>query len=410
MGPPTSQRRMAARKGKQHTPNTGAVVATTWPLPSFYIVATLLSIIVVLLVFILLMPSGSAFAFLSPRSNSHELVPDIAVAAFPVAASLQPAPPSPPPAALQPPPQQLPPQAQLPLAAPALQPVSAARAITDALRSTAAHLLPLAVHTALAAVGMPDFPASMEAAERTVFTPPGGTRSVNVTAVSNAGFWSLASGGTWEPATFRVYRSVLAARPGVVVDFGSWIGPTVITASLAGAKRVFGLEVDPVAFCQLAFNVATTPEVAAKTSVFFLGIADALGEREFNSGACTTGMGDSCSSMTAESMAPLQRWKTLTMPLSMFFEAEGIRVEDVSLIKVDTEGAEFFILPTLFGWLSQYTGVKPVFWLSLHGKFVKQPNWLQEKASAFMKLFKFGYIESQGVLHPMWSTLSSAHG
>jgi hypothetical protein len=98
------------------------------------------------------------------------------------------------------------------------------------------------------------------------------------------------------------------------------------------------------------------------------------------------------------------------MPLSMFFEAEGIRLEDVSLIKVDTEGAEFFILPSVAEWLSQYKGVKPVFWLSLHGRFVKQPNWLQEKASAFMKLFKFGYIESQGVLHPLWSTLAGAHG
>ena len=72
-----------------------------------------------------------------------------------------------------------------------------------------------------------------------------------------------------------------------------------------------------------------------------------MGTREFNSGSCTSSMGDSCSSMTTKSIEPLNKWNVPTMPLRLFFETEGLTLSEVSLIKVDTEGAEYFIFPSL---------------------------------------------------------------
>lgn len=230
-------------------------------------------------------------------------------------------------------------------------------------------------------------------------------------ANNEAGFWSLLSSGAWEPATFRVYNGVLKARPGVVIDFGSWIGPTVITAAQAASTRVYGMEIDPVAFTQLALNVAANPALAAKTSVFFLGISDEMTTREFNSGACTAGMGDSCSSMTAASLNPAQKWTVQTMPLEIFVEAQGIKLEEISLIKIDTEGAELFIIPPLVAWMSKWPGgKKPVIWLSLHGKFIGNEKPWQVKVEAFMKLYAYGYLEGGGALAVQWDTLATATG
>jgi FkbM family methyltransferase len=305
------------------------------------------------------------------------------------------------------------PPAQMAAPSVAVAPVlSAARDLLDAARSSAGAVIPAAVTAALEKLGMASFASEAKAAPLIPVSFPITKSTAYLSSANNeAGFWALLSSGAWESATFRVYNGVLKARPGVVIDFGSWIGPTVITAAQAASTRVYGMEIDPVAFTQLALNVAANPTLAAKTNVFFMGISDEMAAREFSSGACTSGMGDSCSSMTAASLNPAQKWTVQTMPLELFVEAQGIKLEEISLIKIDTEGAELFIVPPLVAWMAKWPGgKKPVIWLSLHGKFIGNEKPWQAKVEAFMKLYAYGYRESNGALVLQWDTRETAKG
>ena len=302
-------------------------------------------------------------------------------------------------------------KSRLPYAAPLLPP-NTARTTIDALRSTPAALIPQAAHHQLAALGLPGFVDDARASPVADVIFPISKRAARVSTPNSVlAFWQLLGTGNWELLTFRVYNSVLATKPGVVIDFGSWIGPTVLTAAHAPSTRVYGFEVDPVAFTQLALNVALNADVAAKTSVFFMGISGEAKVVEFSSGACTKGMGDSCSSAIATSLVPTNKWSVQTMPLAAFVAAEGIRLEDISLIKVDTEGAELFILPSLAEWVRGWPGgVKPAIWLSLHGKFLAaHPEW-RAFVTPFMQQFAFGFLASGDVLVPQWTTLAAAGG
>ena len=72
-------------------------------------------------------------------------------------------------------------------------------------------------------------------------------------------FWGMVQRGEWEPQTFVVIQRMLEARGGVAggasyLDFGSWIGPTVLFGTHFAA-RTFSLEPDPVAAAMLVANL-----------------------------------------------------------------------------------------------------------------------------------------------------------
>jgi hypothetical protein len=98
---------------------------------------------------------------------------------------------------------------------------------------------------------------------------------------------------SWEHGTFRVIKTMLTLRPGALIDFGAWIGPTAVfgaqvrgyrgegggwTARHTGffsyprrqfATRVLALEPDPLAFEQLRGNLMLNPSAMAKSSVYW---------------------------------------------------------------------------------------------------------------------------------------------
>ena len=66
-------------------------------------------------------------------------------------------------------------------------------------------------------------------------------------------------------------------RPGATyIDFGSWIGPTVMFAT-PYAARVYALEPDPTAYKNVYWNVKANPHIAAKVTVKNLCISNASG-------------------------------------------------------------------------------------------------------------------------------------
>jgi FkbM family methyltransferase len=66
-------------------------------------------------------------------------------------------------------------------------------------------------------------------------------------------FWARASYGQWEPQTTSMIRE-LFNKDTLYIDFGTWIGPTVLYASRK-AGEVWGIEADPAAYGEASRNI-----------------------------------------------------------------------------------------------------------------------------------------------------------
>ncbi|WP_170476305.1 FkbM family methyltransferase [Ruegeria arenilitoris] len=181
-------------------------------------------------------------------------------------------------------------------------------------------------------------------------------------------FWKKASSGLWEPETFEVLDRYLSPDRDYI-DVGAWAGATVLYASRR-ARHVWCFEPDPVAYRFLNWNLelnnirnVTAFGVALWNSTGILRMSSLGGEP-----------GDSMTSVLAAN-------ENGTDVVSLAWEqfSEKVDLSDVSLVKMDVEGAEFSLVPALQPWLKVQ---KPAFYLSTHVPFLNE----SEKSAATQSL------------------------
>jgi FkbM family methyltransferase len=212
-------------------------------------------------------------------------------------------------------------------------------------------------------------------------------------------FWDRVEGASWEEDTLNIFEWYLSRdKASVLVDFGSWIGPSVLWGGLF-ASRVYSIEPDPVSFSTLVANINANPETAAKTSVFWRCIAPKDGDVDMaGSGESNTRMVGVLDTMFLKAGS---RWTVPCITLPNFLAEQRIDVAHLQLIKMDTEGTELWLLPTLRPWLESLKDRKPAFWLSVHSPF-----WLQKKPEELqaawdvMALFAFVYDQNLKRIYP----------
>lgn len=165
-------------------------------------------------------------------------------------------------------------------------------------------------------------------------------------------FWRKASEGRWEPETFGVLDQYLSPDSDYL-DIGAWIGPTVLYGARK-ARHVWCFEPDPTAYRHLAWNLDLNG--IDNVSAFGVALSDRFGVARM---ASVRGEpGDSTSSLLHDGAHGSD---ALTIAWSQFEAASDLT--KVSLVKVDIEGAEFMVLPSLLPWLQKQ---RPALYLSLH--------------------------------------------
>ena len=242
---------------------------------------------------------------------------------------------------------------------------------------------------ALAAAGRPPVDAVWRARSTRSIEFGGRGKSVTVFRHDFPGstlwldFWDMVEGARWEEDTLCVFEWFLSRDPkSVLVDFGSWIGPTVLWGGLF-ASRVLSLEPDPVSFSTLVANVNANPETAAKTSIFWECIAPEAGLVPM------AGSGESNTRMTgvldAKFLKAGSQWAVPCRTLPGFLAEERVDLAHLQLVKMDTEGAELALLPSLRPWLESL-GIHAPFWLD------KDKRQSEIRAAwDVLKLFEFVY-------------------
>ncbi|KUJ80685.1 FkbM family methyltransferase [Ruegeria marisrubri] len=169
-------------------------------------------------------------------------------------------------------------------------------------------------------------------------------------------FWRKASAGDWEPETFAVLDRHLSPDRDYL-DIGAWIGPTVLYGARK-ARHVWCFEPDPTAYRHLAWNLDLND--IRNVSAFGVALSDRFGVARMAS--MRGEPGDSTSSLLHDGAHGTD---ALTIAWDQFASATDL--SGVSLVKMDIEGAEFAVLPTLIDWLRKH---RPALYLSTHAPFL----------------------------------------
>jgi len=191
-------------------------------------------------------------------------------------------------------------------------------------------------------------------------------------------FWSSVERGEWEPYSFDLLEKNI--EPGkFFIDLGAWNGVLSIYASKLGAK-IICTEPDDEARNLLRENFNLN-EMKKNSSIHSYAITNFNGITTLNS----SNFGDSTSNLLGKGS---KKSTVKTVELRVFLN--GLDAQDISLIKIDIEGAEVFVIPNSFKWLEIY---RPKIYISFH------PAWFPDfkiNCEIFLKLFEiynvFGVI------------------
>ncbi len=211
-------------------------------------------------------------------------------------------------------------------------------------------------------------------------------------------FWDRVEAGRWEPHTLAAIDRLVDPRT-TFVDLGAWVGPTALYAAGA-ARRVIAVEADPAALDQLRRNLAVNPDLAERIEV----VPRAVHARE---GHVTLGArrkpGDSMSSTL---LAGADRtWEAATVtPIEL---AAMVGADEHVIVKIDIEGGEYDLLPTLAPLLDRVDAVL----ISFHPKILAAASNANEAARrtraalAALAGFRARALGAKSALHARFASI-----
>ncbi len=167
-------------------------------------------------------------------------------------------------------------------------------------------------------------------------------------------FWKKVATGRWEPHTYKIISRFINVDT-VYCDLGAWIGPTVIYAAKK-SKQVVCFEPDPFAYRYLCWNI----ELNELHNVMAFNIALANRTAIQRMSSFRRHLGDSMTSLLADGQGK-NRVDVLSLTWDDFIDLS--KIDKIDFIKIDIEGGEFALLPTLKDYLSLH---KPIVYMSTH--------------------------------------------
>ncbi len=195
-------------------------------------------------------------------------------------------------------------------------------------------------------------------------------------------FWDVVNKDLWENETYDCLKKY-CSRHHSYIDIGAWIGPTALYAACV-SKHVYAVEPDPVAVAQLRENMALNDYLKDKITLYEGCISHISGKIEISN---SKGFGNSQTSILCTD----QKEKLAVVSLTFEDFVARYNITDCNFIKMDVEGAEYLIIPTMVDFLKQY---KPTLLISIHTPFFRPPR-AQKLAAIFdtlTKIYKYFYF------------------
>ena len=184
--------------------------------------------------------------------------------------------------------------------------------------------------------------------------------------VLNHWFWDKFFTEKWEPQTVKFFKSNLE-KGRDFLDIGAWIGPTSLIATALGARKIKIIEPNPMSFFHLL--------AAQLNNGFFSNwfLVNACVSKNFGSEIIGPLKGIANSSSATSIINQTQGASVLSLKLSDLI----LDKDDFSVIKIDIEGAEAYIIDDI----SVFSKHSSAIWLSIH------PPFFKDKKNFLKKLF-----------------------
>eukprot|EP00804_Cyclotella_cryptica_P015549 CCRYP_003578-RA/>CCRYP_003578-RA protein AED:0.22 eAED:0.22 QI:0/-1/0/1/-1/1/1/0/364 len=207
-------------------------------------------------------------------------------------------------------------------------------------------------------------------------------------------FWANLQKGGWERQTFHIFNEYINPDKTTVVDFGTWIGPTLLYHGQF-SLRSFGIEADPVAFATVEYNVDLNkklhPHWGNKITIDSgcISSPNDIGEMTMRAGiapgASVSGIGNKVYKDQGEKTVT---WKVQCRTLYDVFEnywSIHKPYKDV-FIKVDIESYECKLVPSFYDWLKDEKYLPKMF-ISFHPQIESCTDEDFEGVLTFLKLY-----------------------
>lgn len=167
----------------------------------------------------------------------------------------------------------------------------------------------------------------------------------------------------WEIEAWIFYKN-FCLKNSVVLDIGSWIGPTALIAVANGASKVFLVEANPTTIDELKKTKNYDPQLNKKWELIEGCLSNKEGMIEFG-----TPTGTQASSSASSVRGKGYKVQTLK------YEELIFHVGSPSIIKIDIEGSEIDILDDII----KKSPISSAVWLSWH-----PPFWIDKKPNIYI--------------------------
>jgi len=191
-----------------------------------------------------------------------------------------------------------------------------------------------------------------------------------------ADFWKKVNDNCWERSTY-IFFDKFIDKEHSYIDMGAWIGPTVLYGSQI-AKHCFAIEPSPKAFNELKLNVELNPLFKDKITLINACINDKSGKVNLGN---DFDFGNSISSLMIKD--PKNSVEVDAFSFDDF--ASNYDLSDCNFIKIDIEGAECIVLPTMKEYLMKN---KPTLHLSIHSFLFNNLEEDSNKVIDVLKIYK----------------------
>ncbi|WP_059041716.1 FkbM family methyltransferase [Paenibacillus rubinfantis] len=173
----------------------------------------------------------------------------------------------------------------------------------------------------------------------------------------------------WEEETFRIFNRFLESTYDYL-DIGAWIGPTVLYGSQK-SKHVYAIEPNKMVYNELIENVRLNTMHSHKVTCINAALSPKSGSINL---FLNSNNGDSMSSVLS-SDSSIESYEIPAITINEL--AEQYNLDDVNFVKIDIEGAEYELLPSLKSFFQKN---KPTLYLSIHPPYLKK--YLENKADS----------------------------
>ena len=196
-------------------------------------------------------------------------------------------------------------------------------------------------------------------------------------------FWLRVKKGKWEPETFVIFDKFLS-RQNSFIDVGAWLGATVLYGCQL-AKHCYAVEPDPIAFEELKKNVELNKDMISRITLANVALSNLSGT--MNLYQPEGEWGNSGSSILFDETKASKEVRSTTF--QQFITDHSI--DDCNFIKMDIEGGEFIVLPTMIDYLKTH---KPTLLLELHPMYIKSPPQQLEEMITVFNIYDHIYDEN----------------